>query len=174
MYNRTSARHDGDLIMSQKETRDMFKKTDEKFQATDVRFKAKIFVKEKFQATDKKFQATDKLLTEKFKETDERFKATNKLLTEKFKETDERFKATDEKFKATDKKFKDVFGDLGGIGKSNGEIAESFFSTALGQNMQIGKVKFDFIDFNTRRKRKNIEANMILFYIITIRYLLLK
>jgi len=50
LYNRTSARHDGDLIMSQKETRDMFKKTDEKFQATDVRFKAKIFVKEKFKA----------------------------------------------------------------------------------------------------------------------------
>ena len=101
-----------DLIVSQRETKQLFQETDKKFQATD----------KKFQATDKKFQVTDK------------------------------------RFKETDQKFKEVFGELGGIGKSNGEIAESFFSTALAQNMQVGKLKFDYIDFNTRRKRNNTEA----------------
>ena len=60
--------------------------------------------------------------------------------------------------KETDKKFKEIFGELGGIGKSNGEIAEDFFATALEQNLQVGNLKFDFVDFNLRRKRKNTEA----------------
>ena len=63
-------------------------------------------------------------------------------------------KETDKQFKETDKKFKEI----GGIGKSNGEIAEDFFATALEQNLQVGNLKFDFVDFNLRRKRKNTEA----------------
>jgi len=83
---------------------------------------------------------------------------SQKETDKQFKETDKQFKETDKQFKETDKKFKEIFGELGGIGKSNGEIAEDFFSTALEQNMQVGKLKFDYIDFNLRRKRKNTEA----------------
>jgi len=91
----------------------------------------------------------DLLLSQK--ETDKKFKETDKILSEKFNETDKQFKDTD-------KKFKEIFGELGGIGKSNGEIAEDFFATALEQNLQVANLKFDYIDFNLRRKRKNTEA----------------
>lgn len=74
---------------------------------------------------------------------------------------DERLKDAKQKIE-DDKKFraeiKEIYGELGGIGKSNGEIAENFFSTALGHKMQVGKLKFDYIDFNMRRKRNNTEA----------------
>ena len=96
------------------------------------------------------------------RESDKKFEATKELLSEKFQATDKKFQATEEllsdKFQATDKQIREMFKELGGIGKSNGEIAEAFFGSALEQNMQIGKLKFDFIDFNTRRKRNNLEA----------------
>ncbi len=127
----------------------MFAETDRKFAETD----------RKFAETDKQIKETDKILSEKFKATDkmlsEKFKATDKMLSEKFEATD---KMLSEKFTKTDKKFKEIFGELGGIGKSNGEIAEDFFATALEQNMQVANLTFDFIDFNLRRKRKNTEA----------------
>jgi len=58
----------------------------------------------------------------------------------------------------TDRKFQELQKELGGIGKSNGAIAKDFFSIALEKKMQVGKLKFDFIDFNLRRKRNNTEA----------------
>jgi len=90
--------------------------------------------------TDKKFIETDK----KFIETDKQFKETDKRLSEKFEETDKKFRAIHE--------------ELGGIGKSNGEIAENFFATALKNDMQIGKLKFDYIDLNVTRKKNQTEA----------------
>jgi len=58
----------------------------------------------------------------------------------------------------TDREFQELQKELGGIGKSNGAIAKDFFSIALEKKMQVGKLKFDFIDFNLRRKRNNTEA----------------
>lgn len=74
-------------------------------------------------------------------------------------------KETEKRFQETDRKIKEIFGELGGIGKSNGEIAEDFFDTALEQNLQVGTLTFDYIDFNLRRKRINTEAeyDMILY-----------
>jgi len=65
---------------------------------------------------------------------------------------------TDKKFQDTDKKFQEVLQELGGIGKSNGAIAEDFFYTALKQSMKVGKLDFNYIDMNIRRKRNNTEA----------------
>jgi len=59
---------------------------------------------------------------------------TNKTLSEKFrevalqsKETDRKFQETDRKFQETDRLLKEITGELGGMGKSQGAIAEDFF-----------------------------------------------
>lgn len=80
----------------------------------------------------------------KFKETDNKFKETEKLLSEKFQETKELIK--------------NISLELGGIGKSNGEIAEDFFYSGLSANLKIQKYEFDYIDRGLHRKRKNIEG----------------
>ncbi len=91
---------------------------------------------------------------ESSKEVDRQFLEIKKM----FQETDRKFQETDRKFQDTDRKFQEIHKELGGIGKSNGAIAEDFFAAALEKSMQVGKLKFDFIDFNQRRKRNNTEA----------------
>jgi len=66
------------------------------------------------------FQETDR----KWQETDKRWQESEKLLTEKFQEL-ARQQARNEEL------FKSIHEVLGGIGKSNGEIAEDFFYSAL-------------------------------------------
>ena len=112
------------------EVREMFRETDKRFQETD----------KKFLETDKKFLETDK----KFLETERMIKESDKLLTEKFLDTDRRWK--------------EIQDELGGIGKSNGAIAEEFFYSALENSLQIGKLKFDYIDRNLHRKRNKTEG----------------
>ncbi len=144
------------------EMREDFKETDRKFMETDRKF---METDKKFMETDRKFMETDK----KFMETDRKFQETDRII----KETDRIIKESDKKYKEmteetnrkmleskqeTDKKFRQIHEELGGIGKSNGEIAESFFSNALKNKMQIGKLKFDYIDLNVTRKKNSVEA----------------
>jgi hypothetical protein len=75
-----------------------------------------------------------------------------------FLETREQMKETDKKFQETDRLLKEITGELGGIGKSNGAIAEDFFYTALANKMQVNKFNFDYIDRNFDRKRNSIQA----------------
>jgi len=83
---------------------------------------------------------------------------TEKLLSSKFQDTDRKFQDTDRKFQETDRKFQEMMQELGGIGRSNGEIAEDFFYTALKKTMVVGELKFEYIDMNIKRKRNNTEA----------------
>jgi len=99
-------------------------------------------------------ERTNSILNEKFQKTDEKFQKTD----EKFQKTDEKFQKTDKKFLETERMFKEIHGELGGIGKSNGKIAQDYFYSALSKNMKLGKLDFDFIDSNLRRKKKNTEA----------------
>jgi len=89
-----------------------------------------------------------------FQDVAQRFKETDK----KFQDTDRKFQDTDKKFQDTDRKFQEIHNELGGIGRSNGEMAEEFFFTALANAMQVGKLKFDYIDRKLHRKRNNTEA----------------
>ena len=77
-----------------------------------------------------------------------------------FQETDKKFKDTDRKFQETDRKFQEVQNELGGIGKSNGAVAEEFFFSGLSNNMKVGNFEFDYIDRNLKRKHRknNLEA----------------
>ena len=93
-------------------------------------------------------------LKELFKETDKKFKETREMIRELSKASAE----TDKKFQETDRMIKEISAELGGIGRSNGQIAEDFFYTALTNTMQICNLKFDFIDRNTIRRRNNTAA----------------
>jgi len=46
----------------------------------------------------------------------------------------------------------------GGISKTQGDITEDYFFEALSENMIVSGLKFDYIDRNLHRKRKQIEA----------------
>ncbi len=96
-------------------------------------------------------------------------KETEKVLSEKFLETDKKFQETDKKFQETErllkeksmdseKRWKEIQEELGGIGKSNGAIAEDFFYSALEKSMSVAKLNFDYIDRNFNRKRNQIQA----------------
>ena len=94
------------------------------------------------------------LMVYQSKEFDKKFEE----IARRFKETDKSFKETDKSFKETDLKFKELHQELGGIGKSNGEIAEDFFYSALDVNMHVASLSFDYIDRNLHRKRNKTEA----------------
>jgi len=93
------------------------------------------------------------------KKTERQFQETDK----KFKETDEKFKETDKKFQETEKlikelavqnkeSFKEIHGELGGIGKSNDQVAEDYFYSSIKSNYKVGKMEFDYIDRNRKRE----------------------
>ena len=92
------------------------------------------------------------------REQRENLKATDKLLTEKFQATDKKFQATEKLFKETGERFDKISTELGGIGNSNGAVAEDFFRNALSENLQVANMTFDYMDFNLGRKKKNLEA----------------
>jgi len=86
-----------------------------------------------------------------------------------FDDIKELFKETDKKFKQTDKKFdkyveesriqmQEMRKELGGIGNTQGKVTEDFFYSALENLMEVNNLKFDYIDRNTKRKRKNTVA----------------
>ena len=95
---------------------------------------------QKFQATDKKFQATDK----KFQATDKKFQETNKQI----KENDRILIA----------RFKELSKQIGGIGNSNGDFAEDFFYNGFDATMQVGDIKYDYIQQNKNKKIKNLQG----------------
>jgi len=115
-------------------------------------------IREMFKESDRKFSETRDLLDKKFSETDKKFSETDK----KFQETDREFKQIKEllMFQAQeyDKRFKDTNSEITGIGKSNGQVAEDFFYSALQNSLTVGNLKFDYIDRNKTRNRNNIEA----------------
>jgi len=105
-------------------------------------------IREMFKESDRKFSETRDLLDKKFSETRE-------LLDKKFSETRELFERQSIEY---DKRFKDTNSEITGIGKSNGQVAEDFFYSALQNSLTVGNLKFDYIDRNKTRNRNNIEA----------------
>jgi len=76
----------------------------------------------------------DRFIKEKFAESD-------RYLTKKFAETDRRLKETDRLIKANSK-------ELGGISKSNGEIAESYFFNSFDKFPRFAGQNFDSVERN--------------------------
>jgi hypothetical protein len=87
---------------------------------------------------------------------------TYEKILDLFKRSDERFeerlKKEAEARKAFDKEMKELHKEIGGIGKSNGAIAEDFFYTGLSNTMKVANLYFDYIDRNLNRKRNNLQG----------------
>jgi len=85
-------------------------------------------------------------------------------LKEQSKETDRRLKETELQIKETDRILREKFSELkeyvGGIGRNNGDVAESYFYETLANNMKIGDLDFHIIEKNVARmnKRQNIKG----------------
>jgi len=60
---------------------------------------------------------------------------------------------------------KEMNKQLGGIGNTNGEFAENFFFSSLSKKMQLGGVKFDYIERNVKRRVRNLtdEFDIVLY-----------
>lgn len=60
---------------------------------------------------------------------------------------------------------KEMQRQLGGIGNTNGEFAENFFYSSLQQKMELGGVKFDYIERNVKGRFRNLtdEFDIVLY-----------
>lgn len=97
-----------------------------------------------------------------FQESDRKMQENERKMHETMQETERKMQETDRKMRESDRELKELISniskELGGIGKSNGQLAEDFFYTALDASLKVGNFKFDFIDRNLHRKRKNLEG----------------
>ncbi len=74
------------------------------------------------------------------------------------KEADVRQKEAEIRQKDFDKGMDELRKEVGGIGKSNGAIAEDFFYTGLSHSMKLANLNFDYVDRNLNRKRNNLQT----------------
>ena len=103
--------------------------------------------------TSKNIAEHDRMLTEKFAESERYLK---EMFTEADRRREENERYLTEKFAETDRQIKDVSQNLGGITKSNGEMAESYFVNSFSNVMQFAGQEYDGIDSNVRRKDKKL------------------
>jgi len=85
---------------------------------------------------------------------------TSKLLNELIeaqKETDRQMKETDRQMRATDKKIDKLQKMIGGIGNSNGYVAEDFFYNSFSKMKSLGDMKFAYIDRNLHRENSSLQ-----------------
>jgi hypothetical protein len=76
----------------------------------------------------------DRLIKEKFAETDRQMKETDRFLSEKFAETDRLIKANSR--------------EIGGISKSNGDVAEEYFSQSFKKYPHFAGQKYSLVETN--------------------------
>ena len=72
--------------------------------------------------------------------------------------TDAQIAKTDAQIAKTDKTLKDALRQLGGIGKSQGEVAEEYFYNSLVDKKEINSIKFDSVSQNFYNKVGDIEG----------------
>ena len=92
------------------------------------------------------------------RETSKEFKQMVKETDRQLKETDRQLKETDRQLKAsmkkTDEELRKVIKEIGGIGNSNGDMAEEYFQNAFKKSPKLNGEKFDEVDFNVRPRPK--------------------
>ena len=91
----------------------------------------------------------ERILTEKFAETD-------RILSKKFSETDRIVKENALELKKTDQIVKNLSKQLGGMGNSNGDVAETYFRNSFAKSMYFAGQDFDHIDAPLKRKNKKL------------------
>jgi len=107
-----------------------------------------------------------------YAETDRRFKKTEQLIkenTKQFKETDKKFKETDQRMAKSNEELrqiiKELSKELGGVGHSNGDMAEEYFFNAFNRDRTFVNEHFDKIKKNMSYDNGDIgaEFDLVLF-----------
>jgi len=80
----------------------------------------------------------------------------DRFIREKFAETDRLFKETREEMKETDRQIKAVNKQLGGMGNSNGDMAETYFINSFTKKMFFAGQNYDSISKNLSKKVKTL------------------
>ena len=81
---------------------------------------------------------------------------TKQDILDLFAKSDKRFDERLEKSrKEWDKQMKELNKNIGGIGNSNGDVAEDFFYNGLDNKMKVGNIIFESIEKNVRKKIKS-------------------
>jgi len=101
-------------------------------------------------------KTNDKLISKIIQQTDKQKDMYDKLY-QQMKKTDQQMKETDKKMKETDKRINKLKDIVGGIGNSNGYVAEDIFYNSFAKHMSIGNITFDYIDRNMERTHKGLK-----------------
>jgi len=83
-------------------------------------------------------------------------KLTAEIIWKMFAETDKRrdegYKRLEKQFSETDRQIKELRQEIGGVGKSSGEVAEDFFYHSFDKNMVVNFVRYDYLHRNLNKK----------------------
>ncbi|GMO56087.1 MAG: hypothetical protein Ta2A_01130 [Treponemataceae bacterium] len=85
-------------------------------------------------------------ILELFAQTDAELKETHAMM----RETDAKIAELAGASKKTEEQIEKMSKELGGMGKSNGLMAEEYFANSLKKNMTFGDMHFDYIDTNIK------------------------
>jgi len=166
---------------TQKLTRDdiweMFAETDRRFKKTEqlIKENAKQFKEnaKQFKENAKQFKENEKKMAKMNEETDKRMakmnEETDQRMAKMNEETDQRMAKMNEENKQSNYELRQIIKELsrevGGIGRSNGELAEEFFYNAFFRDRTFVNEKFDFIkrNFTYRGEGDNLKAEYDIF-----------
>lgn len=112
---------------------------------------------------------------------DEELREIFKELAKSQKELSESQRKTDAQLEKTMAKVDRIADMYGGVGNSQGKVAEKFFYNSIKHNPELDGIRFEFIDKNITRSRNNIEeeydiilVNGAIVYIVEVKYRLRK
>jgi len=99
----------------------------------------------------------ERFLTEKFAENERLMKENDRIFREEIAETRRVFKEQSADF---DKRMKEIQQTVGGMGNSNGDVAETYFRNCFAKSMTFAGQEFDHIDapLGRKNKRLNLQA----------------
>jgi len=104
----------------------------------------------------------ERFLTEQLAETRQIFREQiaerERERMEKERERERERKELDKRFKETEKLIKELSKSVGGMGNSNGEMAEEYFYNAFKADTSFVNEKFDIIKKNSRISNRELEA----------------
>ncbi|KPA12895.1 hypothetical protein MHK_006873 [Candidatus Magnetomorum sp. HK-1] len=111
---------------------------------------------ESMKKTDRQMEETDRQVNKVSKDIDKFKESIQESMKESIKEADRRMEGTDRQINKVSKSIDKLKKTVGGIGNSNGYVAEDLFYNSLKKNMSIGNITFDFIDRNMERTHKGL------------------
>ena len=120
--------------------------------------------KRTFESIDKINKDADKRLDKAIanieksgKEVDRKIERVSKENAKYSKEVDKRIERVSIENDRITKNINKLHATLSGVGQNNGDVAEEFFFNGLNEKMEIGKIKFEFIDRNVIRKTRRLQ-----------------